>query len=195
MVGEPLRNRFPVKLPRTALAVVATAAVALPAGAFGASSWLISSPNQVRPGVITSGHLKNGTVTLADLSPQLRRLVHQVGVAGPQGIAGPAGPTGTRGPQGVAGPQGSSGPAGTSTSGTQLGASAAISEGVNVVGTQVAPGTYRSTAADCYWARLSGFGGEIADIIANSNGPSVVLIQASDRGFESRRCGTWTRIG
>lgn len=68
-------------------------------------------------------------------------------------------------------------------------------EGTKIVGTDISPGTYRtrSTVGSCYWARLSGFGGN--DIIANSNtnGPTVVTIAPNDAGFESRRCGTWTQ--
>jgi hypothetical protein len=71
-------------------------------------------------------------------------------------------------------------------------------EGVHVVGEDVIAGvTYRTrTAADgCYWARLRGFSGDLDDIIANDigDGVAVVTIGASDVGFESNRCGTWTR--
>lgn len=68
-------------------------------------------------------------------------------------------------------------------------------EGVQVVGVDIAPGTYRALpGSGCYWARLSGFGGTLDEIIANDNalGPTVVTISPSDRGFDSRRCGVWT---
>ena len=70
-------------------------------------------------------------------------------------------------------------------------------DGVHVVGVDIAPGTYRgSPSGSCYWARLSGFSGELDDIIANDNSEApIVTISASDVGFESSRCGTWTRIG
>ncbi|MFO1539111.1 MAG: hypothetical protein ACKOTZ_01500 [Chloroflexota bacterium] len=67
---------------------------------------------------------------------------------------------------------------------------AAIPDGVLIVGTDIAPGTYRTSGADCYWARLSGFSGDLDDIIANDlpGGPSIVTIGAGDRGFASRDC-------
>jgi hypothetical protein len=69
-------------------------------------------------------------------------------------------------------------------------------DGTNIIGTDILPGTYRTRegSASCYWARLKGFGGTIDDIIANANtnGPAVVTVAASDKGFEATRCGTWT---
>jgi hypothetical protein len=70
--------------------------------------------------------------------------------------------------------------------------------GVFLVGTEVAPGTYRATEpADCYWARLSGLSGDFDEIIANGlgAGSATVTIRASDKAFSSERCGTWQRIG
>lgn len=69
--------------------------------------------------------------------------------------------------------------------------------GVFIVGTDIAPGTYRSNGrGDCYWARLRAFTGDLGALIANNNtsGPTIVTISAGDRGFESTRCGTWTRL-
>jgi hypothetical protein len=63
------------------------------------------------------------------------------------------------------------------------------------VGTDIAAGTYRATGGDdCYWARLSGFGGTLADIIANGIGvpQPIVTIEASDLGFTSSRCVSWS---
>lgn len=72
----------------------------------------------------------------------------------------------------------------------------AFAEGTKVVGADIAPGTYRTRAAasGCYWARLSGFGGTLGEVLANGNssGPVVVTIEPGDAGFESRRCGSWT---
>lgn len=68
-------------------------------------------------------------------------------------------------------------------------------EGTWIVGTDIEPGTYRSSGGElCYWARLSGFGGSTSDIVANDNvsGPTIVTIEGSDEGFASQRCGTWT---
>lgn len=73
---------------------------------------------------------------------------------------------------------------------------ASFGQGQKIVGTDIAPGTYRTRTASpgCYYARLSGFGGTLGEIIANenANGPAVVTIAKTDRGFESNRCGTWT---
>jgi len=70
--------------------------------------------------------------------------------------------------------------------------------GVWLVGQEVMPGTWRNSdsSASCYWKRLSGFGGTLGEIIANNfdNSIQTVQIKASDTGFQSERCGTWTRI-
>jgi hypothetical protein len=69
--------------------------------------------------------------------------------------------------------------------------------GTFIVGIDIAPGTYRSNGrGDCYWARLRTFTGDLSALIANNNtsGPTIVSISARDRGFESTRCGTWTRL-
>jgi hypothetical protein len=68
--------------------------------------------------------------------------------------------------------------------------------GTWIVGTDIPAGTYRSAQSvnGCYWARLSGFGGGLADIIANqfTFAHQIVTIKNSDVGFESSNCGTWT---
>jgi hypothetical protein len=64
------------------------------------------------------------------------------------------------------------------------------------VGREVAPGTWRATPSDsCYWARLTGFGGTIDNIIANDNvtGQVIVTLDGSEAGFQSSGCGQWTR--
>ena len=76
-----------------------------------------------------------------------------------------------------------------------------IVDGVWLVGSQVAAGTYSNaggvTGESCYWARLSGFGGQLTEIIANgaSMSPQIVTVRSSDVGFQSWDCGTWTRLG
>jgi len=75
------------------------------------------------------------------------------------------------------------------------GPSATIKNGINLVGVDVQPGTYRSDNDNCYWARLSGTSGTLDDIIANSNGATVVTIDGSDHAFESRYCAPWTQVG
>jgi hypothetical protein len=75
---------------------------------------------------------------------------------------------------------------------------APFGDGMYIVGTDVAPGTWRNEASDgCYWERLSGFTGEIDDIIANefSDDQQIVTISESDVAFQSDNCGTWTKIG
>jgi len=140
-------------LKSTILAIAATAAVCLPAGAFGAQRYLISSPNQIKP----------GTITMRNLSPSVRAAIAQHATAPAVETTAPA-------------------------------SSSVIPEGTSVVGSTVQAGTYSSTGADCYWARLSGFGGTLDEIIANGNGPSIVAIAPTDIGFHSERCG-WTKIG
>ena len=79
------------------------------------------------------------------------------------------------------------------TSGPQA---TSFSHGVFAVGIDIAPGTYSTAGASgCYWARLSDFTGNLSGIIANGNpsGPATVTIAASDAGFKSQGCGTWTR--
>src|SRR6266487_1920953 len=69
-------------------------------------------------------------------------------------------------------------------------------DGTFVVGKDIKPGTYKSGGQQgCYYARLSGFGGTVDDIISNANTDTaaIVTISASDKGFQSDSCGTWTR--
>lgn len=69
-------------------------------------------------------------------------------------------------------------------------------DGTYIVGTDIQPGTYKSSGQQgCYYARLKGFGGTIDDIITNNNtdNPAIVTISASDKGFQSKSCGTWTK--
>jgi hypothetical protein len=82
------------------------------------------------------------------------------------------------------------------------GAQTDIAPGMWVVGSQVAPGTYRADAAvaGCYWQRVSNFTGSaypdtiIANAFLSSNGPQIVTIASSDAGFSGNdSCGVWTR--
>jgi hypothetical protein len=69
-------------------------------------------------------------------------------------------------------------------------------DGMYIVGTDIAPGTYKNTGAQgCYYARLSGFGNTLDDIIANNDtdAPAIVTIAATDKGFQSEGCGMWTK--
>lgn len=73
---------------------------------------------------------------------------------------------------------------------------ATFGDGTFTVGKDIQPGTYRTRvgATGCYYARLKGFGGTVSDIINNdtTDGPAIVTISASDKGFQSTNCGTWT---
>jgi hypothetical protein len=68
-----------------------------------------------------------------------------------------------------------------------------------LVGSEVAPGVWRNSdsSGSCYWERLSGFGGSLGEILDNSFSTTIetVTIDASDLGFSSERCGSWTKVG
>jgi hypothetical protein len=73
-----------------------------------------------------------------------------------------------------------------------------FSDGTYIVGTDIEPGTYQTgPVSGCYWARLSGFGGTIDEIIANdfTSSPATVTISPSDVGFAASYCGAWTSLG
>jgi hypothetical protein len=70
-------------------------------------------------------------------------------------------------------------------------------DGIYIVGTDIEPGTYRSSGSSgCYYARLRNFSADLNSIIANGNtdAPTVVTIAPTDAGFESQNCGTWTKL-
>lgn len=69
-------------------------------------------------------------------------------------------------------------------------------DGTFEVGKHIEPGRYSSSGgSNCYFERLSGFSQRLEDIIANevTDSPAVVDIAASDIGFSSRGCGTWSQ--
>ncbi|GAA4226159.1 hypothetical protein GCM10022254_10270 [Actinomadura meridiana] len=82
---------------------------------------------------------------------------------------------------------------------TKPAASTSFGDGTWRVPEDIKPGTYRTTTAEgCYWSRLRGFSGKLADVIANDftqASTAVVTIKKSDAGFTAKKCGTWTRIG
>ena len=55
------------------------------------------------------------------------------------------------------------------------------------------PGHYLASEQSCYWARLSGLGGELSEIVANDNaeGRIIVEVKAADAAFQSSGCGIW----
>jgi hypothetical protein len=68
--------------------------------------------------------------------------------------------------------------------------------GTFAVNKEVKPGLYRVEDGISYWARTSGFSGELGEIIANGSpsGPAIVDIKSTDVGFQTMGSGTWTRI-
>ena len=83
----------------TLIAVLA-AVLAVTSGAFAANHYLISSSSQI----------KNGAISLSDLSPAARKALNgqqgwkgDTGAAGPQGHAGAQGPKGDKGDSGLTG--------------------------------------------------------------------------------------------
>ena len=71
--------------------------------------------------------------------------------------------------------------------------------GTWLVNTEIAPGRYfTNPSSGCYWKRLSGTGGTLAEILATEitifNSPQeIVDISSSDYAFTSLDCGTWSR--
>lgn len=71
-------------------------------------------------------------------------------------------------------------------------------DGVYLVGSQIAPGTYQSVDNErCYWERLQGTSGEFDDIITNENveGQGLVTIEGSDVAFSTSGCTDWVKVG
>ena len=72
-----------------------------------------------------------------------------------------------------------------------------MGDGTYVVGQTLEPGTYRTRAniKDCYWSRNTGSGAIIANDFVSfaPNGATVTVYEGE--GFESNRCGVWTKIG
>jgi hypothetical protein len=74
---------------------------------------------------------------------------------------------------------------------------AAFGNGTFIVGQDIATGTWQAPGgSSCYWERLAGFSGQLADVIANDFGPvnPVVAIAPGDAGFKSSSCGSWHKL-
>ncbi|MEX2315225.1 MAG: hypothetical protein WD628_05855, partial [Thermomicrobiales bacterium] len=74
-----------------------------------------------------------------------------------------------------------------------------FSDGTFIVGVDIGPGTWRNSDSSdgCYWARLSGFSGELDDIIDNEFtyvAIQTVVVGNADVGFQTSGCGAWTRV-
>ncbi|MFF4502553.1 hypothetical protein [Streptomyces sp. NPDC001401] len=70
--------------------------------------------------------------------------------------------------------------------------------GMFAVGTDIAPGTYKSTGNtddSCYWERAKDAGHSLHSIIANNNvtGTAVVTISPGDAYFKTTGCGDWKK--
>ena len=66
-----------------------------------------------------------------------------------------------------------------------------------IVGVDIEPGIYRTSDEVSYFARLSGFGHELADIIvakAFTSGSSIIEVMSTDIGFETQGGATWSRV-
>jgi hypothetical protein len=92
-----------------------------------------------------------------------------------------------------------SAPCGTWDQVPKGGTGATIPPGVWLVGSQVAPGTYRTpTPAGCYWERLRDFEYRFGVIERTSIVSGVdrrfVTIHDDDTGFRSYNCGTWEPV-
>ncbi len=66
-----------------------------------------------------------------------------------------------------------------------------------IVWKDIQPWVYRTRVASkwCYYSRVSGFGWTFDEIITNglTNFVAIITIDAKDKGFISKNCGTWTQ--
>jgi len=70
-----------------------------------------------------------------------------------------------------------------------------FSDGIYLVGQDISPGKYKSDGVSGYYARLSGFTGELDEILSNNNasGPAIIEILPTDKGFQTSGGITWTK--
>lgn len=75
-------------------------------------------------------------------------------------------------------------------------ASSIPGDGTYVVGTDIAPGTYRAAhpSTECFWTREKNLTGDSNASIASEieSGPAIVTILSTDKGFRTQGCGSWT---
>jgi nucleoid-associated protein YgaU len=70
-------------------------------------------------------------------------------------------------------------------------------DGVFLIPSDVRPGTYKSgppPSGNCYYARLTGPGGDIIDN-GNTSGPVVITIRSSDGALELSGCAEFRKVG
>lgn len=72
-----------------------------------------------------------------------------------------------------------------------------ITDGNKIVGQTMEPGSWKTKPAikDCYWSRNTGGGDIIANDFVGFAPDGVTVTVYAGEGFESSRCGTWTKIG
>jgi hypothetical protein len=81
-------------------------------------------------------------------------------------------------------------------------APAGITAGTYLVGSDIQPGTYKSTGPDgsnavgCFWQRMKDTTGDFGSIIANnfSQGPTVATVSPKDGAFETSGCAPWVKV-
>ncbi|MDP6452788.1 MAG: hypothetical protein QF898_05720 [SAR202 cluster bacterium] len=70
--------------------------------------------------------------------------------------------------------------------------------GAHRVNMDIQPRTYKNSdsSSGCSWTRLSGFGGDLNDIVTSgfTFETTIVTISSDDVGFESVGCGVWTDV-
>ena len=71
-----------------------------------------------------------------------------------------------------------------------------ITDGVYIVGRDVAPGTYTATRqgqGQCFWSRVTSFTGDLYErpAVYGASGRAIVTIKDDDVGFRTWNCGTW----
>jgi hypothetical protein len=75
--------------------------------------------------------------------------------------------------------------------------SGGFEDGTYLIGSDIQPGTYRSTGgSSCYWQRLSDVSGAYDAVLAweFSDGQAYVEVLPTDVAFSTDDCGTWSRI-
>ena len=107
-------------IPSRAMAVAVLALVAALTGTAAAATVLITKSSQIKKGVVTGTHVKDGSLGAADLSAAARSALKGAGTAGPARATGPGGATGPAGPAGPKGDTGATGAKGDpGTNGTK----------------------------------------------------------------------------
>src|SRR4051812_40691666 len=100
-----------LRMKRTLIALgVLVLALAIAAGSWAGSKYLITSPSQVKPGSLTGKNIRDHSIGPNKLSAKAKKALQ--GPAGPQGPTGKRGAAGAQGPTGATGPTGPAGPTG-----------------------------------------------------------------------------------